>query len=510
MKRYTTVLLAVFFAMTLSAETSYYYSRGEKIPLEIDESKIVTILNDTINDIPLTFREGSLVKMGKDSKCKVGLFELSKGVTRRQIEPNALLEATILQPCFISSIGQEMIPNGYINVKLKEPSGISILQELGEKWGFEIVEQDPFMPLWFNIRQCKNLGINAVELANMIFETGDFAASSPSFSMDCLEISYDPNVYEQWALYNSNYEDIDISISNAWNYATGKGVVIAIIDDGVDKDHIDLKDNIHHLSYDAETGTEPSQRRGFHGTQCAGIMSAVRNNGIMMAGVAPDAKLMVISADLLIDDILPKLSINIENKFAKGINWAWQNGADVISCSWGIGENDDVKDAIDNAFLYGREGKGCVVVNSAGNTFSYSSAEKLQECLTFPANYSEVIAVGNIRNTGQIKDDSSRGENLFVCAPGTDIIRTWVHNKIVKEGHGTSFACPHVAGIVALMLERNPNLTLKQIREIIGKSAKKVGRPAYNLDKEYGKWNNIYGYGLIDAYECLMNTPLCE
>ena len=72
---------------------------------------------------------------------------------------------------------------------------------------------------------------------------------------------------------------------------------------------------------------------------------------------------------------------------------------------------------------------------------------------------------------------------------------------------GTSMACPHVAGLVALILERNPSLTAKKVREIIAKNTKKVGNIPYSTNKTYGTWNEYYGYGLIDAYKAVLNTP---
>lgn len=72
---------------------------------------------------------------------------------------------------------------------------------------------------------------------------------------------------------------------------------------------------------------------------------------------------------------------------------------------------------------------------------------------------------------------------------------------------GTSMACPHVAGLAALILERNPSLTAKKVREIIAKNTKKIGNIPYSTNKIYGTWNIKYGYGLIDAYKAVINTP---
>lgn len=107
---------------------------------------------------------------------------------------------------------------------------------------------------------------------------------------------------------------------------------------------------------------------------------------------------------------------------------------------------------------------------------------------------------------GNISADSCYGDNLFVTAPGTGILSTLPGNNIGQMS-GTSMACPHVAGVAALILERNPSLTAVQVREIMAKNTKKIGTMPYSINKTYGTWNFKYGYGLVDAYKSLINTP---
>jgi subtilisin family serine protease len=303
-----------------------------------------------------------------------------------------------------------------------------------------------------------------------------------------MEISYDPDIVNQWGLYNNEYEGMDISISNAWCYSSGKGVRIAIVDQGVDVNHIDLAKNIY-MSYDCSTRTSPTASYGNHGTHCAGIVAAVRNNGIQITGVAPDAKLMAAGVDFG--------QPNASTSLADGINWAWENGADIISCSWKSPDLDIIRNALDNAIDKGRNGRGCVVVKSAGN----SSSE-----ITFPGSYrKEVIAVANLTKSGVRSNSSCFGENLLVAAPGTNILSTINGDKIGYMS-GTSMACPHVSGIAALILERNEDLSVLEVREILAKSTKKVGDKPYDTNKEFGTWNKWYGYGMIDACKAVLNT----
>lgn len=490
-KTISIIFAAIISCIMATAQNSYYYYDGGKKQLTESSQQVVTIspLTAVVARPPVGL---SLIKSVSDSRSRINVYKISPAQTVAQVKAAAQQEgggAKILS-CYVSESGLELAPTGYVYVKLKSANDYQTLKSKAEEHGMEIVEQNKFMPLWYTLRVKDTAETPPVDAANAMYETGLFESSSPDFHFDALEFSYDPDISSQWGLYNSQYEGMDISISPAWNYATGNGIKIAIVDEGVELTHQDLAANIYHLSYDTETGTSPSQVYGSHGTHCAGIAAAVRNNGIQIAGVAPDAKLMVTSTDLDNSTFMSKL--------ADGINWAWMNGADVISCSWGCDENDLIKDAIDNAVTRGRDGKGCVFVKSAGNTYG---------AISFPGDYrKEVLAVGNMVVSGAIHLSSARGDNMFVAAPGTEIISTVLNNKI-GEMSGTSMAAPHVAGVAALILERNPRLTAEKVREIIGEHAKKVGAFSYNTTKEFGTWNKYYGYGLVNAYESVINTP---
>ena len=325
-----------------------------------------------------------------------------------------------------------------------------------------------------------------------MYESGYFAAVEPAFLVENpWEISYDPRTVDQWALYNATAPAIDISVSTAWNYSTGRNIKVAVIDSGCDIFHEDLFSRIY-KSFDMHTKTSPCKINDAHGTMCTGIISAIRNNDKGIAGVAPDALLMPVS--VMID------SIDKPDLLAQAISWAWKNGADIISCSWGSSTSQLIKEAIEEAATYGRNGKGCIIVSSAGNIHPNRPS---QTGITFPAILSEVIAVGNLDKDGMISSSSCYGPNMCVVAPGTDIISTTLDNGYAEES-GTSLACPHVAGVAALILQRNPNLKAADVRDIIVKSAQKIG-PLNKAARD--SWDQKYGYGLVNACKAVMNTP---
>ncbi|MCM1439760.1 MAG: S8 family serine peptidase [Roseburia sp.] len=481
------ILILIFVVSIGNAQNAnYYYCNNKKIFLNEIEDRCVAIskASNEIGDSDIT----NIIKVIDDSDLSIKLIRESKSANVG-INLEGVLSETHFEPCFYDKTGLELFPTGYIDIELYNPDDYNLLTEMADQYGLVIVEQNYYMPLWYLLRIGDMACPSVMDIANSLYETGNFSSCSPEFSCDGMEISYDPEVMKQWGLYNSINEGIDINISNAWSYATGRGVKIAIVDSGVQVRHQDLAQNIY-MSYDCMKKKSPTSTYGSHGTQCAGIAAAVRNNGIQIAGVAPDAKIM--AAGINFNSSKPHASI------ADGINWAWKNGADIISCSWGCSENEMVKNAIDAALKYSRNGKGCIFVKSAGN---------INNEITFPGNYKkEIIVVGGIANDGNRYSKSCYGDNLIVCAPAVDILSTSTFNGI-DMASGTSMACPHVSGVVALILERNPSLSSLKIREIIAKSVRQVGSESYDTINEYGEWNKFYGYGLIDAYKAVMNTP---
>ena len=427
-------LFALVLSCSASAQDTFYYSGGKKIELE-ENCGFNGFTNDRILSAKVTYK---------------------------------------------NNYGKTMWTTGYLYVKLKSISDSCLINSIAKQYDLTIVKQNEFLPLWFVLHINENGTEKSIAIANKIFESGLFAECSPDFAMSGEEISYDPMVSQQWGVYNGTNEGFDISASEAWNYATGRGVVIAIIDEGVDLTHDDLKANRSLESYDADSGMLGAQLYGDHGTHCAGIAAAGRNNGIGITGVAPDAKIMAISASFYNEDLCAY-------RHADAINWAWKHGADVISCSWSCPHEQMVVEAIDSALVKGRNGLGCVVVKSAGN----------DQQISFPGYVNGVIPVASIQKSGT-HYNRVHGPEMFISAPGAGIVSTIRYNKY-RANSGTSMAAPHVSGVAALMLEANPALTVSKVREILALTAKKLPTMTFDKTKEYGLWGEYYGYGLVDA-----------
>ena len=495
-------LVSITAAEAIS-QSAYYYFNGNKIYIAENARKVCVVKDKKGNKTGASFqpsKESSGFKVSqtiKDNIYDITVYEAGRGnegppSLLKTMKEAAEADNAMVLPCYKNEYGDELVLTNYLNVELKKESDYPLLREKAVEYNLVITEQDKFMPRWYILSITPNTGKTSLEVANELYETGLFASSVADFSSNDLYCSYDPLVGSQWGLYNSNYSDMDISACAAWNYATGRNIKIGVLDQGIDMDHIDLVENVSSLSYDTETNTSPSILYGNHATHCAGIAAAVRNNGIHVAGVAPDAKLVSISNSL-------HGTTNSRIRRADGINWAWRNGVDVISNSWGSStKHPAINQAIYNAFRYGREGKGCVIVFAAGNDY--------RRPVSYPANCNDtIIAVGAIAKTGSLAPYSNVGEKLDVVAPGSDILST-MPNNMTGEMDGTSMACPHVAGLAALILERNPSLRVTEVNDLIEKNTKKI-TVDYSVIKKNGSWNNDFGYGLIDAYKTLVNTP---
>ncbi len=522
-------LCMVMGSMELFPQSHYYYNR-EQIPLYPHPNKVVRALPEKVGGILVLPAEEKNV-----SEISEGMIKY--GCKKHEAELQPAKSVSLLRacqrtyPCYMSEDGRELYPDGYINIKLSNKADSLTLLKVLKDFDCIYGGQNKFMPQWHSARLKDSNLSDPVDVANAIYETGLFDAASPSFIWENpytdYGLSYDALSSSQTNLLNDSVPGCDINVSRAWNYSTGWGVKIAIIDTGIDLAHPDLVQNLYPISYDATYGVSPSclykiEDRSdvrSHGTHCAGIAGAVRNNGIGIAGVAPDVQLMSVSVHAL---YIP----NPEAAYGDAINWAWMNGADVLSCSWSAPKSDIIDDAIINATTRGRDGLGCVVVAASGNytekgpivppviktgysdnTTDYTIG-LLASIVQYPASRKDVLAVGNVTSKGIRFPGSCYGNNLDVVAPGTDIYST-VPGDYFKAT-GTSMACPHVAGVAALLLSRNPSLDQAGVREIICSTANKIGESSYNENKICGTWNEKYGYGLVDAYKALMQVERVE
>lgn len=501
-KLYLIVLFVISCSIHVLAQTDFYYYKGKKIPLTLNANKVVISIPKTKAETSERIRANvKVLEVIKDESTDIFVIH------RSDLEKLASIDfwkkdatSVMLTSCYFTEKNAEVYSSPHLSIRLKKKEDVDLLASYADIYKLRIIKNSQLMPLWYILSVTPDTKKSPLQCANEMFESGKFASSVPDLCSEIIACSNDSLFCDQWGLENpySGYQDIDISASSAWEYATGKHVKIAILDDGVDTTHIDLSPNIGSLSYDTETGTSPSQIYGDHGTHCAGIAAAVKDNGIQIAGVAPEATIVPISFDYDIETDKPQ-------RIADGITWAYQHGVDIISNSWHRRtKSTAIEEAIDSAFNYGREGKGCVIVFASGN---YDEDFDENRNVSFPANCNDtILAVGAINKYGVRWVNSNYGQKLDLVAPGVDIISTLPCNSF-GEKTGTSMACPHVAGVAALILERNPELTVTEVNSIICSQAKKIPGVSFDVNKPDGTWNAEYGYGLVNACSSVVATP---
>jgi subtilisin family serine protease len=523
-------------------DTYFYAGEGGKVPLNIREDRVIIKTNSEAEAIEL-------------SKQKIFLsdrpaYDVAYVWVLASIDPaETNLEDLLKLPGVVDVTygleyedGTLQYPTDKIYVKFKELSPEEALEKAGLTKNVVAVE------LYDADRKGYDVTLNVklsdiLRICRDLYESGLCEWAEPSFFREMKP--HNAHYSDQWGLKNTGQyggtTGIDINAEAAWAITQGSSnIKVAVIDEGVDLGHPDLQANLL-PGYDA-TVNPPGGANGSpwannaHGTACAGIVGAI-NNTVGVVGVASGCK--IVPVRIAYDRYNNGDWTTNDDWVANGINYARQN-ADVLSNSWGGGTSSTkINNAINDAVTLGRGGKGCVVVFSAGN-------ENLST-VSYPASLSDVIAVGAISFNGMRKSPSTPdgeywgsnyGSALDVVAPGvlvptTDIRGNAGYNPNVPIHpslggnmlsndysdqnytiwfNGTSAACPHVSGVAALILSKNPALTRQQVSDIIEESAQKVNPATYNYattsGRPNGTWNNQMGYGLVDAYAALQNTPV--
>jgi subtilisin family serine protease len=296
----------------------------------------------------------------------------------------------------------------------------------------------------------------------------------------------DPLYPQQWAYAH-------INAPQAWYTTVGDGgPIVAVLDTGVDLTHPDLAANLVPGATFVSANdncpappSSPSDDNG-HGTHVAGIVAAVGDNGVGVAGMNWHARLMPVK-------VLDCKGSGGSLEVAEGIRYAVDHGARVINMSLGMSCPQDSKEQcppglLTDAVAYAVS-KGVVVVAASGNLGSGATPG----AAFWPAAYPGVIGVGATDSSDKVTSFSNYGYFVDVVAPGYSILSTYPRSlNAVGYAYesGTSMSTPFVSGLAALLLSVNPSLSTTDVTNDILLSARDLGTPG---------WDPAYGYGLIDA-----------
>jgi type VII secretion-associated serine protease mycosin len=275
-----------------------------------------------------------------------------------------------------------------------------------------------------------------------------------------------------------------LRVIQAQRFSQGRGVVVAVVDSGVDATHPDLVGNVL-AGTDVQigaTGDGQTDTDG-HGTGMAGLIAAHGHGpgdseGIL--GIAPQATILPV-----------RDGARFGVAMADGIDWAVAHGARVISISQGDDTADTpvIRKAVENALAH-----DIVVVAGAGNTTSAIP----QTSVSYPAAYPGVVAVAGVDRQGGHPTVSVTGPQVLLSAPAVDVPQTGLNHGYVT-GTGTSAATAIVAGVVALVRARYPNLSATEVVHRLTATATDKGAPGRD---------EVYGYGIVNPVAALTaNVP---
>ena len=316
-----------------------------------------------------------------------------------------------------------------------------------------------------------NLSVTCVSILRREFcPSGLIRYIEPNAEFKAQFIPNDPDWQLQWSPRK-------IEADYAWNTTRGNNsVLVAVVDTGIDYTHPDLASNYVPLGYDwVHDDDEPMDDNG-HGTHCAGIIAAVLNNTVGIAGLA--------QISVMAEKVLDADGTGSEDSVAAGIIHAVEKGAEIISMSIGTYTPSSLlDDAISYAYAH-----GVLLVAAAGND---DSSSKL-----FPAGCDEVIAVAATDESDSKAGFSNWGRWIEVSAPGVNVFST------IPGGYashsGTSMACPHVSGVAALIWSQFPNATRDWVRAQLMVTADDLGEAGFD---------KYYGYGRINARKAVEQNP---
>ncbi len=506
MKKLFIVIIPIFIAgINLVAQNTYRF-QGKDIQLTLDSTMYYI---QTTNEQSSTKRSAILKQQVQDGEIK-SFHKLSNN--RFLIVANKMQNEL---EDYISHIYRNeqkeivmVLPR--IVIMLKEGADIKvILKEYSGKIDIESGNRRKF------ILKCKiSKSEDILKITNDLTNRLDVDWCEPELLS---EIKLYNTLYPQQYYLNNTGQNggtagIDINVLPAWNITNGNSnIVVAVIDQGVDRNHEDIGNRVvdgytirNPLGLGAPQNENNLDSKG-HGTACAGIIGA-SNNTIGIRGIASNINILPVNIvpDLAFIDgwgrLVSGFGSNIE--IAQAINWAWHR-ADILSNSWGGNLNsNEIISAIDSARTYGRNGKGTIVVFASGNSYPNTPD------VSFPGNVNGVITVGAINKSGTIWNYSQRGASMDLVAPTgnvnlqgdvttTDRMGAFGYNNngnYLNNFGGTSAACPQVAGVAALMLSANPDLTETQVRTSLQNTARDLGASGFD---------NTYGYGLVNASAAL-------
>jgi hypothetical protein len=257
----------------------------------------------------------------------------------------------------------------------------------------------------------------------------------------------DPEFANQWWLGA-------VGALGLWPIGQGQGIKVAVVDSGVSLTHPDLAANLESDGYDfGDDNADPNDGFG-HGSGVAGVLAALTNNGIGVAGLAPAVRVLPIKVSIA------DTSLFTADRVARAVDYAVDKGARVINLS--LTFNPDQATELLRQRIQSAIDRGIAVVAAAGNSAGP---------VAFPASMPGVIAVAATDRQGGLWTSSNHGPEVAIAAPGTGILTTKLRDGYAVQPDGTSFAAPMVAGAIAALMSINDSLPVTTLVSLLRSAA---------------------------------------
>ncbi len=411
-----------------------------------------------------------------------------------RIFPGAVKRQVVIKDEQMPRLETSGIPRPEVLVKFKAGVSEDTIARITARFHDQVEDEIEAVPGLDAIDDLDNADADAVAAKYSTLPEVEYAEPNYDIALDDSNLGehvhpQDPRFDEQWALDNHGQDDgtegADISAVRAWSVTTGsEKVVVAVIDSGVDYTHSDLANNIWvrpatvppyedrqlgiiqdlHGYNALENNADPMDENG-HGTHCAGIIGAEGGNNLGIAGVNWTVQIMPLKFMNAggfgnTKDAIEAINYVIDRK-EHGVN------VRVISASWGSTQKSS---ALEDIIRKANEA-GILFVAASGNASANTDRSP-----HYPSSYNvpNVISVAALDRNDQLASFSNYGpKSVHIAAPGKDILSTWL-NDDYEVHSGTSMATPVVAGVAALLLAREPNLSVEQLRRRLLDSVDKL------------------------------------
>lgn len=607
---FATLLLLGLHRPAYAAE--YYFSGGQKVPVTIAQDRVAVRLTRggsiaTLNSLATKFSELASADNAEEFiPERVFLMPVSDTMTLDQLrllafdiadEPDVLQAGLVI---ISSDSAKPMVLTDEFIVKFATGTTQQQIKALNQSHAVEIVRQNRYSPNEYLLKVTRASGRNALDMAAEYAQHANAEFAHPNFiqRIETLQLSATPNdplFNDQWHINNTGQGggvvDADANVEEAWQQLvrTRSDVIIAVIDDAIERDHEDLVGNMFintaevagdrngdgrpgvkgvdddgdGLIDEDSAGRQPGEAgysndlvndddengyaddtRGWdffdydsdpspattstdnHGTAVTGVAAARSNNNIGVSGSCPNCRILPLRWGFTLD------------RMAEAFRYAGMMGASLVSNSWGWRVTDNLRNAINDISVSGRNGRGVVVLFAIGNSNKVQCDSRYDV-----ASLNSVIAIGSSNNVDRRSGYSSFGPCLDVLAPSdgttanpghwgpgrddgstlsittTDRTGARGYNNINQVGTctgpgntnytncfgGTSSATPLAAGIVGLILQSNQGLTKDHVQTILEQTTNKIDGTNANYDLLSG-YSESHGFGRIDACRAVLDA----